>query len=181
MPGDILKIELSEEAKAVLRNVQTLEPNALAGMARAMDRENQFTVSHIQQEYLSFGRGGPSSPIGLRVQSNRYRQSLRASQATIDGQVINSAIGSNATNKGVSYPAIHEFGAEIPPHKITASAGKMLRFQIGSRVIFRKSVNHPGMTLPARRPIGRGIQDRLTNYQTALSAAVLKALGGTTA
>jgi hypothetical protein len=167
-----IQIELSEEAKATLRAVQRLPDRAVAGIAKAMNRENFLTVSHIQLQYLSFGRGEAASPIGLRVQSNRYRQSLRASMARVNGQRVVSDIGSNAKSKGVSYPAVHEFGATIPAHKITAKRGKALAFMIGDRLVLRKSVQHPGMTLPARAPIQRGIKDRLSAYQTAISAEV---------
>jgi hypothetical protein len=175
---ETIKVELTPEAQAILKNLKALPTTALEAMAEATDTENEQTVAHIKLDYLSFPKHEPAVAIGLRVRTNRYRQSLDRNKARIDGQTIYSAIGSNVKNNGVSYPAIHEFGATIPPHKITAAPGKKLKFKIGGRVMYRASVNHPGSTLPARRPIQRGITDRLTDYQNALSAAVLSAMQG---
>lgn len=168
-----IKIELSEEALAIVRSFQTLPDTMLGAIARAMDLENQFTVSHIQAEYLSFSKGGPPVEIGLRVQSNRLRGSVRASKAVVSGQAVESAIGSN-----VEYAAIHEFGGTIPAHTVTAKGGGMLRFQIGERVMFRKSVNIPEIDMPARAPFQRGINDRLNDYGEAISEAVVGAMEG---
>jgi hypothetical protein len=169
------KIELTEEAKKVLSDLETLPQRALQGIARAMDKENQETVSHIQQAYESFPSDGPAVPIGVRHISGSMKRGTRASAAVIIGDRVQSSIGAYATNRGVNYAAVQEFGATIPPHKITAKGGGTLRFQIGERVMFRKSVNHPGATLPAREPMQRGIRDRQNEYASSISAAVIEA------
>jgi hypothetical protein len=78
----------------------------------------------------------------------------------------------------VNYLAVHELGATIPPHEISAAPGKRLRFQIGGVVFFRRKVKHPGAVLPARGMIQRGIKDRLTDYQEASRDALIGFLGG---
>jgi hypothetical protein len=171
-------IQLTPPAQALLKRIQDAPATCLNAMKKSMDKENALTVSHIQRAYLSFGKGGPSNLLGLRAQSGSLRRSLRANAATATGNVITSSIGGNVTNKGVNYLAVHEFGATIPPHTITAR-GKCLAFMIGGKQVFAKSVKHPGMTLPARGMIQRGIKDRLPDYGAALSAAVVNTLGGT--
>ena len=171
-----LHVTVTPEARALLAGLETMPDRAMQGIARALDTENVHTVSHIQSDYLSFSRSGPSNPIGLRTQTGRLRQSLHASKTVVRGSNAVSSIGDNVTNKGVNYAAVHEFGAEIPPHKITAKNGKALAFQIGGRMIFARSVNHPGATLPARGMIQRGIADCLTDYQLAISRAIVEAL-----
>ena len=143
------------------------KPGVGVAIARAMDKQNQLTVAHIQKTYLSFAGAGPTVPTGLRVKSNRLRGSLRASKAVNTGAGVVSAIGTN-----VVYAAIHEFGGEIPAHDIVARNGRALRFVIGGRVIFRHRVHFPGATLPARAPIQRGIRDCLPQYTTAISGAI---------
>src|SRR5882672_11087002 len=108
-------IQLTPEAQETLRIMQTLPPEALAGMVKVMDYENLFTIGHIQQAYLQFPSDGPTTPIGLRHITGRLYGSIRASRSVIEEQSVSSAIGSN-----VEYAAIHEFGGEIPPHTITA-------------------------------------------------------------
>jgi len=162
------RVELTDEGRKTLEAVESLGVRIQPGIARAMDRENVFTVSHIQQAYLSFPKGGPSTPIGCRVQTNRLRNSIRASATVISGDAVISAIGSN-----VVYAAPLEFGATIPPHTIRAK-GKALRFRIGERVIFAKSVKFPGAVLQPREFVQRGIQDRLPEYSEAFGAAIQK-------
>lgn len=135
-----------------------------AAVAGALDRENQLTVSWIQSRYMSFPKSGPPNPLGTRVQSNRLRGSLRASAATVSGGEVRSGIGSN-----VVYAAIQEFGGTTAPHVIRARNAKALHFN----GIFRKSVKHPGSTLPARGMVRRGITDRLPRYSAALSSAIV--------
>jgi len=174
--ADSYRVELTPEAVAVMGRLKDPTP-MLAAVAKALDEENAYSVSHIQKEYLSFPKDGPAVAIGLRAVSNSYRRSLFAAPATMEGGRLVSSIGSNVTNRGVSYPAVHEFGATIPPHKITAK-GKALRFMIGDRLVFRKSVNHPGAVLPARRPIQRGLEDRTQDYRESVSAAIVNCWEG---
>jgi phage gpG-like protein len=162
------RIELTEEAKAVIRGAQAMPSKMLLAIAAAMNEENAYTVAHIQTEYLSFPKDGPSVEIGLRAQSQRLRSSVFASAASVQGETIESAIGSS-----VEYAAIHEFGGRIPAHTVTAKNAKALAFSIGDRVIYRKSVKIPDVDMPARRPIGRGIEDRLVEVGEAIGEAIV--------
>lgn len=162
-------ITVSENAEAIVRNLQTMPKWMLDDIAKSMDLQNQLTVGHIQKDYLSFPRSGPSTPIGCRVQTNRLRGSIRASQAAISGNQVVSAIGSN-----VVYAAAQEFGADIPARTIVPKPGnKALRFMIGDRVIFATSVKMPAVHLPARGFVQRGIADRAANYTNAISRAII--------
>jgi phage gpG-like protein len=168
--GEQINIELSTEAKALLASLDQAPQKMLEAIAATLKYQNELTVSHIQSSYLSFPKDGPPSEIGLRVQSNRLRQSAWASDPVISGQVVDSAIGDN-----VEYAAAHEFGADIPAHKVVAK-GKALRFQIGDRVLYRKSVNIPEVHLPARGMFRRGINDRLSEYSKSISIAMVEAM-----
>ena len=54
------------------------------------------------------------------------------------------------------YAAAHQFGAVTKPHVIRARNGKALKIP---GVGFRRSVNHPGSTIPARPFLGIGPDD----------------------
>lgn len=54
------------------------------------------------------------------------------------------------------YAAAHQFGAVTKPHVIRARNGKALKIPGGG---FRRSVNHPGSTIPARPFLGIGPED----------------------
>jgi phage gpG-like protein len=153
-----------------LRNAPALVPQAIA---KATDQQNNLTVGSIIKNRMT-GRGPfPPSEGKLGVRTGRLRASLRATPAVVTGQTVSSSIGSN-----VKYMGIHEFGGETRPHLIKARNGKSLRFALGGRLIFAKSVKHPGSKIPARSPVFRGIEDRTDAYGAALSEAALKALEG---
>lgn len=167
---DMIEIQFTEQAAAVLRKYERLPEAALRAIAAGMDEQNQFTVSHIQARYLSFPKGGPSVPHGLRVQSNRLRGSIRASKAVISGQSVTSSIGSN-----VKYAAIHEFGGRTPARVIKAKSGKALKFTVGGKIFLRKSVKHPGSVMPERAFIRNGMRDMAGDYRAVLSRKILEA------
>jgi hypothetical protein len=175
-------IQISPQALALVKRLGDTAA-VMTAVARTMDRENTLTVASIQRDSLSFPRGGPSRPDGLRVQSGSLRRSLRASPAVSQpngqsGGTVTSGIGGNVTSKGVNYLAVHEFGATIPPHTITATQARALCFIIGGKTVFAQSVRHPGMVLPARRMIRRGIEKRLPEIGAALSTAIIDTFGG---
>lgn len=145
----------------------------LPAMTRALDAQMQITLGHIVARRLSGQGPFPAADKRLGVRSGRLRQSLRTSKAVVRNGNIEAGIGTN-----VKYAGLHEFGGTIAPHTIKARFGKSLRFMIGGKVIFRKSVKHPGATYPARAPIYTGIEDRQNEIAVALSVAAIKALEG---
>jgi hypothetical protein len=167
-----IKIELTPGAQEMLRGLQTFPDDMLAAIARAMKLENDYTVSHIHEEYESFPADEPPVDIGVRHITGQMKRGTRASPPVIIGERVNSAIGGYATNKGVNYAAVQELGAKIPPHDIFPKEAGALRFQIGERMVFASKVHHPGSTLPAREPIQRGIRDRMNDYSQSISAAI---------
>jgi len=170
MPGSITIKLTPPDLLERLRNAPAIVPQAIA---KATDEQNNLTVGSIIKNRMT-GKGPfPPSEGKLGVRSGRLRASLRATPAIVTGQTVSSSIGSN-----VKYMGIHEFGGQTKPHLIKASGGKSLRFVLGGRVVFAKSVKHPGSKIPARAPIFRGIEDRSDAYGAALSGAALKALEG---
>ena len=149
-----IQIEVSGNAVAYLKNIS--DPSqVLRALAKTMDRENQFTVSHIQRDYMS----GPTTPTSLSVRTSRLRGSVRRRQARFANDGLESSIGSN-----VSYAAVHEFGCEVPSRP-TRSRNKYY------------AKKHPvtkAYTMPERRPIRHGIEDRLDQYSQAFGETILK-------
>jgi hypothetical protein len=161
-------ITLSAEAQGVLRTLKTAPDAMMVKIAAAMDLENLLTVGHVQEKYLSFPSDGPTSPIGLRHKLGQLKRTADSSAAVIRGQTVSSGIGAS-----VVYAAAHEFGADIPAHTIKAKNAQALKFTLGGRTIYRRSVNIPAFSLPARRPFARAVGDRLNDYAEAMSAAVV--------
>ena len=171
MPVQV-KIQLTPEAQKIVADFKTLPNRALVAIQKAMYLENQLTVAHIKRDYLSFPRGGGTTPLGLRKMSTLgYESTLWSPEPVINGQQIDSAIGSPMKSRGVSYPAVHEFGAEFPS-RATRSKNKSYA---------KKHPRTKAWTLGARAPVQKGINDRLPNYTRTISAKLIAAIAGGTA
>lgn len=159
-----IEIKLSGDAPAYLKSLA--DPNqVLPALIRTQDGETQVTVGYIQRTNMSLPADGPTSPVALRVISNRLRGSLSASRTVSGADGLRSAIGSN-----VVYAGILEEGGTTKPHVIRPVNGKALAF--GGR--FFKKVNHPGSKIGGRHYVRRGVTDRLP----AISAAFSKTIFG---
>jgi HK97 gp10 family phage protein len=84
-----------------------------------------------------------SGPV-LKARTGRLRRSIRA-RAQGTGMDAVAAVGST-----VEYAAIHEFGGKTAPRTILPRRAKALRFGVGGRTVFARSVNHPGSRIPEK-------------------------------
>lgn len=183
-----LRFKLSSNAVRLARELRGMKAAALRNVQRALNRENQFTAAHVARTRLS--QRGPET---LGVLTNRYRNSLRPSQAEIIGDRVVSAIGTNVE----SYPRAHEFGfsgdvtvrrhdRRVFTHRTTGggaafnpTTGKITKQRkkkislFNGTVTVREHVRH--MEIKARAPLSRGIAEREGNYSEAISRAVVEA------
>lgn len=185
-----MKLSISSNAEAVLRQVQQMPDAMKDRIARAFDKENQATIGHIQQTYLS----GPR-PQRLGVRTNRLRSSLNASKASVNGNAVESIIGTN-----VAYAGVYErgFDGEVPvrEHKRkifrTHSAKGGLVFDMKTGRIQRKAArkiqllqgeatvraHKRHMVVRQRAFLAPGIKDSEFAYSQAVSNAIVAAWGG---
>ena len=158
----MITLSLSQSAQELLSSFSEMPQRITLAMAAAMNDENTITVGYIQSRKLS-QRGSNT----LAVRSNRLRGSVRATLPVVSGTSISSSIGTN-----VKYAGVHEFGTG--PFTIRPKNKKALRFSVGGAFHFAKSVRHPGF--PARRMFGSAIEERLPEYNKALSEAITSAV-----
>lgn len=183
-----MNIPLTSNAQAILAGLNAAPRRILGAVARALDEQNELTVGHIKEQRLS-GKGPfPASEGKLGVKTNRLRNSLRRSRAVVTGNSVDSAIGTN-----VEYAGIHEFGGVITRQPFstvvrlrTNADGSLLRNRRNGAVFagrrHKRAVEVLGgrgrsytITMPARRPIGSGIEDMQAAYGTRLSDAIVTA------
>lgn len=113
----MLKIELSPEAKSVLRRLGAT-PQILEAIRRTMDKQNNAAVTNIQENHLR-GKGPFAVEMHrLGERSHQLVKSVRTAAAVISGDKVISSIGSQ-----VKYAGIHEFGGTI---SIPAREGTLL-------------------------------------------------------
>ena len=89
------------------------------------------------------------------VRTGNLRRSIVMRQG-LRGRVQYVSVGSP-----LSYAAAHHDGTKS--HLITPSPGRIMRFNVGGKVVYAQKVNHPGtepksyLTIPMRRAVrGRG-------------------------
>ena len=150
-----MKIELTSNAKAIVAELQVFPRKMAEGVALAMDRTNADTISHVQKTKLM-----SSGPTTLGPVSRQLLRSVRSTKPTTSATGIDSAIGSPLV-----YAGVHEYGAVI-----NAENKPYLRFNVGGRWVQKKRV-----TIPARRWLSTGIQERAESYTTALSKPIEEA------
>ena len=169
MSGPIT-VQISSNAQEVVRRLQQLPAAMLQAIARTLDLQNELTVGHVQATKLRM-RG----PDTLGVVSHRLWESVRPSAAVINGQAIESAIGSN-----VRYAGVHEFGftgteqVRAYTRRVTSAFGRKLKSATTASV----GSHSRKANVRARRWLSRGIEERMPAYGKAISAAIVGAWEG---
>jgi phage gpG-like protein len=166
------------EAAATMRGAPK---RMIAGIIKALNRENQYTKGHIESTKLSV-RG----PKTLGRISSRLVSSVNATKAVQVSDGITSSIGSN-----VVYAGAHEWGVnktvQVKAHKRRIIAFDRYRRTARGNFIQTQS-GIPGqirahsmrMNLPARHMFRNGITERTENYTASVSAAIVAAWQGGT-
>jgi len=86
--------------------------------------------------------------------------------------------GTYAVGPTMVYGAIHEFGGTTEAHTITARPGHFLRFAVGGEVLYRRSVQHPGSTMPKRPYLRPGYENNVGQVHAAMIKSLTAALKG---
>jgi phage gpG-like protein len=181
------QIRLTTNAAAVVAQLTAFPQEMLLGVARALDQQNELTVGAIQRDKLS-QRG----PLTLGVRTNRLRSSVRPAKAIVTADGVVSSIGSN-----VKYAGVHEYGStavvQVPAHTrqrpsdvlgrsvsavFNPASGKISRTAPRPTGPIQVKAHQQRQNFPARRYIGRTIEERGDAYSQAISAAVLAAWNG---
>lgn len=162
-----VEIKFPREAEEAIRRLGD-QGGMLRAVAKELDLQNDYTISHIQEKRLNFPRHEPPVREGLRHITGNLQRSLRRNTATVSGNSVSGSIGTH-----VKYAGIHEFGGETKPRVIVAKNKQALSFLVGGRRVTVKKVNHPGSKYPARAFIRNGIRDRSEEIGEALGQAAL--------
>lgn len=178
MPTEVL-IEVSKEAQEILQSPNGVPLRAFKSIQSAMNQEMELTSSAIVEKRMSFPRKGPITLEGLRVDTGRLRRSMfrggpeTASQpAEFDGDSITGSVGTN-----VRYAAIHEYGGTVQRTLRGTSRASTQRFFGKKRTVVRIGFRQAhSATYPARRPIGRTVDERRAIFVAAVSHAILEGI-----
>jgi hypothetical protein len=110
----------------------------------------------------TFSRASVMAPVDKGLLRAAHRMEKRSSRRRVVGRVISDA----------DYSMVVHDGSR--PHVIRARGDGYLRFEAGGRVLYRKSVNHPGVR--ARPWLSQALADecrplgfRLSNLSSGVS------------
>jgi hypothetical protein len=138
------------------------------GLARAVTRLGLALQRKVQSEKLA-GQV-------LKVRTGSLLTSINTQIEDTPARITASVgIGGTLEGKGVSvYGRAHEYGVGHP-WLIAAKRGRALRFEIGGRTIFRRSVTHP--PLPERSFLRSALAEMAPAVEAGLRTAVAEAIG----
>lgn len=176
--ADQITIELTPNSVATMERLRGLPNTILTAIAAAMDYQNELTIGAIQRNKLS--KRGPDT---LGVVTGRLRKSINRSAARIEGEAVESTIGSN-----VAYAGVHEFGfsGEVnvssfyrknPRADVTATGPRGGKKLIAAGVSLVRS-HRRMMNMPARAYIRTTIEERAPAYSKEIEKRVNAAAGG---
>jgi phage gpG-like protein len=134
--------------------------NALLGKAESFRDALESRIQRkLSGEALQTRSGALAASISSAMESNE------------------SATAISLSSTGVSYAAIQEFGGKTAAHEIIAVNAKALAFRSGAGQVFRKRVDHPGSSIPARSFLASSLNEMRDGIVLGLKQAILEALG----
>ncbi len=110
-----------------------------------------------------------SGPV-LRNRTGRLRNSV-VSTLTDDQTTITGTVSAKT-----SYAAIQEYGGTTRAHLIQARDAQALAFAMGGKMVFAKSVNHPGSNIPERSYLRSTLRENAGSINDRLRHAVQQAI-----
>lgn len=120
-----------------------------------------------------------SGPV-LSARTGNLRNSIDRGIGVVetDGGVVGVVGLGGADLKVAKYGAIHEFGGTIRAHVVHAKKAQALRFMMGGKVTFAKSVQIPSIKMPERSFLRSSLKEMEPAIRSGIEAAVNKAIRG---
>lgn len=107
-----------------------------------------LVVKSVKQNFRAGGR--PEKWTPSKKPKGKTLIGTGALQRQIHYKVDDDESGVTIMTGPQKYAAIHQFGGTTAPHEITAKNRRALQFTVGGVTLYRKSVHHPGSSIPAR-------------------------------
>lgn len=142
---------------ALIKYLDTIPLKLRPELKKRVEMLSIALQSHVKQNKLS-------GQVLNRRTGTLSRSVARRVEDGADG--VQGVVGTN-----IEYGGIHEFGGRTKPHIIEAKNAAALKFTIGGRTVFAKSVNHPGSIIPERSFLRSALADLRTKIETELADA----------
>ncbi len=112
------------------------------------------------------------SGVLLQVKTGRLRASIYARVYVSDKKVTLSF----GTRGDVPYAYIQEYGGVVPAMRIVPTKGEALRFLLGGKEVFARSVQRPAINIPAAAYIRTAAQEFMPQFEENVREATTRAL-----
>jgi phage gpG-like protein len=146
-------------ARELVARLDAMPGRVKDGLARAVARLGLELQRKVQAEKLT------GQVLKVRTGSLRSSINTEISEAA---EEVAASVGTN-----IRYARIHEYGVDHP-WLIEAKAAKALRFEIGGRTVFARSVRHP--PLPERSFLRSALREMQPKIEAGLREAVAQAI-----
>lgn len=108
---------------------------------------------------------------------NRITGALARSIHNKVDRLSHSVMGRVYSSGDVKYAGIHEYGGKTSAHVIEPKKASVLAFMgKGGKMVFAKSVNHPGSKMPERSFLRSSLNDMSREISLGLKEAVIKGI-----
>lgn len=177
MAGAGLRIEVRVDDREIRHALRRLR-GRLTHMRPVMDEIGQRMVTSTLHRFeVEAGPGG--KPWQRSGRARREGGQTLTRTGRLRGSLTHSADDDSVEwGTNVEYAAIHQFGGRTPARVIRPRYARALRFRgPGGRIVFARSVRHPGSLIPARPFLGLDDDDRRAVVAT-ISRALRRAVSG---
>lgn len=157
--------------KEFVSYLDRLGPKINPAMKQTMAEAAKQVTNTAKEKYLNLKSPGPG---GLRVVSSRLWSAVLF---VVKGEGVN-IIGQIGVGTKVPYARIWEKGGTIRAHKILPKKGKFLKFTVGGKDVFARSVSKKARYVTARPFLTPALRDKKTDVFKLFDEAISKLIGG---
>lgn len=141
-----------------------------SSMPRRVHDELFKSVTKLSLQLENYIKTNKLSGQVLNKISGRLQSSIHSRVSDTGTKITGSAFSAAP----MPYAAIHEYGGTIPAHEIFAKNAQALRFMIGGKIVFAKSVQIPDVKMPERSFMRSALADKRVAIIQELTAAVTR-------
>jgi hypothetical protein len=153
-----IKVELSGEAQRILARYRGAPTRIMPVIANAMNQANNLMLAKILPARFSGAGPFPVAEHRLGERTGHLYDSIRASDAVVEGDAVTSGIGSN-----LRYFGVHEFGFNGQEF-VTAHLRRVVHTRLEGKLVTKKELAESGALTKAGKPRkGRDVQFALKN------------------
>lgn len=142
-------------------------------MYAAAAKQMGVSMLGLRNYTISTHMHGPTGSTTVQQRTGNLVRNM-ASEVEDDGTGVTGLVGIPEANTA-PYARILALGGTTRAHVIEARNAQTLAFMAGGRMIFRRSINHPGSNFPSRNYLLAARDEQIAQIKADLTEAMLGA------